>query len=53
MGAIVDEAIAYRTVPEVDDPTGAVERFNSGEIESLRLLVLAPLRVYGIRPSNA
>lgn len=33
MGAIVDEAIAYRTVPEVDDPTGAVERFNSGEIE--------------------
>ncbi len=33
MGAIVDEAIAYRTIPEVDDPTGAVERFNSGEIE--------------------
>ena len=33
MGAIVDEAIAYRTVPELEDPTGAVERFNSGEIE--------------------
>ena len=33
MGAIVDEAIAYQTVPELEDPTGAVERFNSGEIE--------------------
>ena len=26
MGAIVDECIAYRTVPETDDPTGAKER---------------------------
>lgn len=25
-GAIVDKCIAYRTVPETDDPTGAVER---------------------------
>lgn len=32
-GAIVDEAIAYRTVPELEDPTGAVKRFNSGEID--------------------
>ncbi|MCB1234877.1 MAG: uroporphyrinogen-III C-methyltransferase [Verrucomicrobiae bacterium] len=28
-GAILDEAIAYRTVPETDDPTGAVERFRT------------------------
>jgi uroporphyrinogen III methyltransferase/synthase len=27
MGAIVDEAIAYRTVPETDDITGARKRF--------------------------
>lgn len=27
MGAIVDEAIAYRTVPETDDPAGGVRRF--------------------------
>ena len=27
MGAIVDEAIAYRTVPEIDDITGARKRF--------------------------
>ncbi len=27
MGAIVDECVAYRTVPETDDPTGAVARF--------------------------
>jgi uroporphyrinogen III methyltransferase / synthase len=27
LGAIVDEAIAYRTVPERDDPTGARKRF--------------------------
>lgn len=26
-GAILDEAIAYETVPETDDPTGAVKRF--------------------------
>jgi uroporphyrinogen III methyltransferase/synthase len=26
MGAIVDECIAYRTVPETGDPTGAKER---------------------------
>ncbi len=26
MGAIVDECIAYRTVPETEDPTGAKER---------------------------
>ncbi len=26
-GAILDEAIAYRTVPETSDPTGAVARF--------------------------
>jgi uroporphyrinogen III methyltransferase/synthase len=29
MGAIVDECVAYRTVPETDDPTGAVEKFRS------------------------
>jgi len=28
-GVILDEAIAYRTVPENDDPTGAVERFKT------------------------
>jgi uroporphyrinogen III methyltransferase/synthase len=27
LGAIVDEAIAYRTVPETDDLTGAKKRF--------------------------
>jgi uroporphyrinogen III methyltransferase / synthase len=27
LGAIVDEAIAYRTVPETGDPTGGVERY--------------------------
>jgi uroporphyrinogen III methyltransferase / synthase len=27
MGAIVDEAVAYRTVPETGDPTGGVRRF--------------------------
>lgn len=27
MGAIVDEAVAYRTVPETEDVTGAVARF--------------------------
>ena len=26
-GAIVDEAIAYQTVPETDDPTGGIKRF--------------------------
>ncbi|MEC5126497.1 uroporphyrinogen-III C-methyltransferase [Verrucomicrobiales bacterium BCK34] len=26
-GVILDEAVAYRTVPETDDPTGAVKRF--------------------------
>ena len=29
MGAIVDEAIAYRTVPETDDIGGAMERFKN------------------------
>jgi uroporphyrinogen III methyltransferase/synthase len=29
LGAIVDEAIAYRTVPETADPTGGIERFRS------------------------
>lgn len=29
-GAIVDEAIAYQTVPETDDPTGAQARFREG-----------------------
>ena len=29
LGAIVDEAIAYRTVPETDDSTGGIERFRS------------------------
>jgi uroporphyrinogen III methyltransferase/synthase len=28
-GAILDEAIAYQTVPETEDPTGAVKRFES------------------------
>ncbi|MCS7009064.1 MAG: uroporphyrinogen-III synthase, partial [Chthoniobacterales bacterium] len=27
MGAIVDEAIAYRTIPETEDPAGGVRRF--------------------------
>lgn len=27
LGAIVDECIAYRTVPELEDPTGAVAKF--------------------------
>lgn len=27
LGAIVDEAIAYRTVPETGDPTGGVQRY--------------------------
>jgi uroporphyrinogen III methyltransferase / synthase len=27
LGAIVDEAIAYRTVPETDDVTGGIQRF--------------------------
>jgi uroporphyrinogen III methyltransferase/synthase len=27
MGAILDESIAYETVPETEDPTGAVKRF--------------------------
>lgn len=26
-GAIIDQAIAYKTVPETDDPTGAVKRY--------------------------
>ena len=29
LGAIVDEAIAYRTVPETVDPTGGIERFRA------------------------
>lgn len=29
MGAIVDNCLAYRTVPESDDPTGAVERLRT------------------------
>jgi uroporphyrinogen III methyltransferase / synthase len=29
LGAIVDEAIAYRTVPETNDVTGAIQRFRS------------------------
>jgi uroporphyrinogen III methyltransferase / synthase len=29
LGAIVDEAIAYRTVPDTADVTGAIERFRS------------------------
>jgi uroporphyrinogen III methyltransferase/synthase len=29
LGAIVDEAIAYRTVPETNDPSGALERFKA------------------------
>jgi uroporphyrinogen III methyltransferase/synthase len=29
LGAIVDEAIAYRTVPETNDATGAIERFRT------------------------
>ena len=32
-GAIVDEAIAYQTVSESEDPTGAVERFRAGETD--------------------
>ena len=33
LGAIVDEAIAYRTVPETDDATGALARFDAGEAD--------------------
>ncbi|BCX46236.1 uroporphyrinogen III methyltransferase [Haloferula helveola] len=29
MGAIVDECAAYKTVPETEDPTGAVDRFKT------------------------
>ena len=29
LGAIVDEATAYRTVPETNDPSGALERFKA------------------------
>jgi uroporphyrinogen III methyltransferase/synthase len=29
LGAIVDEAIAYRTVPETNNPSGALERFQA------------------------
>ncbi|MGC1480262.1 MAG: uroporphyrinogen-III C-methyltransferase [Chthoniobacterales bacterium] len=29
LGAIVDETVAYRTVPETGDPTGGVERFRT------------------------
>jgi uroporphyrinogen III methyltransferase/synthase len=32
-GAIVDEAIAYQTVSESEDPTGAVERFRAGNTD--------------------
>jgi uroporphyrinogen III methyltransferase/synthase len=32
-GAIVDEAIAYQTVSESEDPTGAVERFRAGDTD--------------------
>ena len=28
-GAIVDEAFAYQTVPETDDPTGGIARFKT------------------------
>ena len=27
LGAIVDEAVAYRTVPETNDVTGGIRRF--------------------------
>jgi uroporphyrinogen III methyltransferase/synthase len=33
LGAIVDEAIAYRTVPETADPSGALERFREEEAD--------------------
>lgn len=33
MGAIVDECIAYRTVPVKDDPTGIMERWGSLELD--------------------
>jgi uroporphyrinogen III methyltransferase/synthase len=29
LGAIVDEAVAYRTVPETSDDTGGIERYRS------------------------
>ena len=32
-GAIVDEAIAYQTVCESEDPTGAVQRFQAGDTD--------------------
>jgi uroporphyrinogen III methyltransferase/synthase len=33
VGAIVDEAIAYQTISESEDPTGAVERFRSEDTD--------------------
>jgi uroporphyrinogen III methyltransferase / synthase len=33
LGAIVDEAIAYRTVPETADTSGALERFREEEAD--------------------
>lgn len=35
MGAIVDEAVAYRTVPETEDVTGGQERFRTGGADVL------------------
>ncbi len=33
LGAIVDETIAYRTVPETEDTSGALARFDAGEAD--------------------
>ncbi len=33
LGAIVDETIAYRTVPETDDVSGGLARFDAGEAD--------------------
>ena len=33
VGAIVDEAVAYQTISESEDPTGAVERFRSEDTD--------------------
>jgi uroporphyrinogen III methyltransferase / synthase len=66
-GAIVDEAIAYRTLPESGDPTGAQARFreegadvlafaSSSAVENflaLRLPLPAALRIASIGPATS
>jgi len=35
LGAIVDEAVVYQTVPETEDPTGAIARFQESGADIL------------------